>query len=544
MSRCSPWIQINPHFLDLFKKNNLHDYLTLLHYQKGVRVTASGTTQTLKIRCEDQEFYLKTYRYPRFIFKYSLFPSRVFYEWRSLHLLHQWGLKVPEPVLYGEERSWFLRLKSALILTQSIPHSQNLDEFFPQFFQREHNSLWQEEKKNILKELAREVARIHEQKFIMHDLFWRNILIQEKPEPCFYFIDTPKGEPISPYWGPLRQWRREWGIIKDLASLDKTASDYFSPKDRIRFLKYYLKESSLFFKKPWRILAQKVLKAGDKMRHRSSLKIQERQHLDRTLEFASSEVKTLFTQEGLASYNALFTVDGTPVSSHGTRKVLRKTFSEGSVAFIKISRRPHLKNVIPLALRGCSSVSRFEKQNLEHLRKKGFLVPEVWVLGERLKWGLEYSSFLVLPAFPQVESLEDRLFSFSASAILQEIPIIALLLRRLHEQGIYHRDLYTKHLLGTSTGAYALIDLQRCLFRSPWHFKLSLQDLSALVLTTPQKKLNSRMILLFLRYYLTGSNQHLTTDEKKRVRPLIQGIRLRVQHSRFRKKFKKFFEGV
>ena len=119
------------------------------------------------------------------------------------------------------------------------------------------------------------------------------------------------------------------------------------------------------------------------------------------------------------------------------------------------------------------------------------------------------------------------------------IPEIALFLRDLHQKGLYHRDLYTKHLL-LSEKKWYLIDLQRLLQKEPGNVGLIAQDLSALYITTRRDKLGQKGQVLFLRYYLTGENRALKPEEKQQAKKIISGIGKRFQKMKSRKKFKKF----
>lgn len=535
-----PYLHISPDFVSVLEHfTQYHDFL---NFDQGTTVAISGTTRTVKMQHQGHEFYLKTYRYPKWIWKYSLVPSRVSYEWKSLQYLQKIGINTPNPVAYGEDRGTLWRLKSCFIVTEGVPHSKNLDEFIPVFFQRERDTVWLEQKKNMLHLLANHIAIIHQNYFIAHDLFWRNILIQEIPTLRFSFIDSPKGEQALHYLEPFRKLRMNWGRVKDLASLDKTGPDYFSRTDRLRFFYEYWhiqfgKMPSATEKRQW---LRNIHLAAEKMRKRTQKKQFQRKQLDRQMEVAP-EMRSCLQENQLDTYNAMLVVEGEKVSSHGTRKVIRKSLKNGPTIFVKISKYPHLKNIIPLRLKGITSVSLHEKKQFERLSTFGFAVPEFVAVGERHKYGLENSSFLALKELPQAVSLEAIIEEKTPKELLLRVQEIAILLRKLHHSGLYHRDLYTKHLLFSENQWY-LIDLQRLCENKPNHLSWSAEDLAGLVCTCQQKKMSSKTYGLFLRYYLTGENRPLTISEKKIARLLILRIKKRLQHLRKRKKFRKYWE--
>jgi tRNA A-37 threonylcarbamoyl transferase component Bud32 len=71
---------------------------------------------------------------------------------------------------------------------------------------------------------------MHAHGFAHNDLKWRNLLVNPAGE--LFFIDCPTG---SFWWGPLLDYR----VIKDLACLDKVASQVLSRSQRLRFYLLY-----------------------------------------------------------------------------------------------------------------------------------------------------------------------------------------------------------------------------------------------------------------------------------------------------------------
>ncbi|MEK7486445.1 MAG: lipopolysaccharide kinase InaA family protein [Planctomycetota bacterium] len=536
-----PWIQINPLFKEILEPQ-LNHYKAFLSFEQGQLITVSGTTKTIRFSLQNYEFYLKTYTYPKLIWRYNFLHSRVHYEWESLQFLKKIGLNTPTAIAYGEDRGRLARLKSCFIMTEGVPDSKNMDHFVPEFFQRTRNSAWRQQKNQMITQLAEHTATMHNHYFIAHDFFWRNILIQENSTVRYSFIDCPKGEQAETYPEVFRKCRMNWGRIKDLASLDKTAPDFLTRVDRLRFLKAYLAVSpdsfqSHNFLKQW---LPKIHDEAEKLRKRSDQKKQERLRINRQMLYAPS-MQLKLQENGMIDYPSILLAEGEKVSSHGTRKVLRKTLQDGSRIYIKVSKYPHLKNTLPLKLKGIASVSRFEKENLDRIQQQGFPVPEFVVLGEKIEYGLEQSSFLVLKELPQAVSLEKLIAEKTTEALSLEIPELALFLRKFHHCGFYHQDLYTKHLL-RSDGKWFLIDLQRLKQIRSFTLALAAQDLAALYCTCQQNKIPRRFYVLFLRYYFMQENKPIFGEERTKARTLLKQIRKRVRKLIQRKKIQPYFQ--
>src|SRR6185369_14096452 len=95
-------------------------------------------------------------------------------------------------------------------------------------------------RKHLVEQLADIARRLHAANFFHHDFVWRNILVtqDEASRPQIWLIDCPRGK----FDHSIRRHRR---CIKDLASLDKVASQLCTRGERLLFLKLYLRKSPL-----------------------------------------------------------------------------------------------------------------------------------------------------------------------------------------------------------------------------------------------------------------------------------------------------------
>ena len=89
----------------------------------------------------------------------------------------------------------------------------------------------------LARQLAEILQRLHGANFFYYDLVWRNILVSRDKEgrARLFLIDCPRG-------GTTR-FGRARKRLRDLASLDKSAVQFCSRSERLRFLLDYLGKS-------------------------------------------------------------------------------------------------------------------------------------------------------------------------------------------------------------------------------------------------------------------------------------------------------------
>jgi tRNA A-37 threonylcarbamoyl transferase component Bud32 len=146
-------------------------------------------------------------------------------EHQNLTWLRARGFRAPEPLAAGAAWHWGLpRLQ--FLLTREIPRARALDAFLAE-------EQVAEERLRVLDELAREVARMHDLRFLHHDLFPRNVLVANEASSAssgrVWFLDCWAG-------GPPPQAR---GPAYDLACLTLRAGDSFTPAELERCFAVY-----------------------------------------------------------------------------------------------------------------------------------------------------------------------------------------------------------------------------------------------------------------------------------------------------------------
>jgi len=185
--------------------------------------------------------FFKQYRYEPASWKFLGRRSKAACEFQNYAVFAKLGIACAEPIACGEERDSFGRLSRAFILTREILNAKTLTEFVQDERARKTEAGTRDIEKQLIKQLAEIVRRLHAAGFFHNDLVWRNILVTQDShgETRLWLIDCPRGK--FDHWSPLRHRRR----LKDLASLDKVASQLCSRGERLMFLKTYLAKPRL-----------------------------------------------------------------------------------------------------------------------------------------------------------------------------------------------------------------------------------------------------------------------------------------------------------
>jgi hypothetical protein len=185
--------------------------------------------------------FYKQYSYSPPAWKFVGRPSKARCEFQNYEVFARLGVPSAEAIACGEQRDGLGRLRAAFILTRAILNALPLPEFFARHCTNRAQTGLRALLENLLCQLAGWTRQIHDASFFHHDLVWRNILATWSPptEAKLWWIDCPRGR--FDRWSPLRHRRR----LKDLASLDKVASQLCTRGERLRFVKLYLGKTRL-----------------------------------------------------------------------------------------------------------------------------------------------------------------------------------------------------------------------------------------------------------------------------------------------------------
>jgi tRNA A-37 threonylcarbamoyl transferase component Bud32 len=215
----------------------LGDYPSLMNFN-AVPLSDTSTTRVYHLNPDAGLWpggvYLKKFIYKSPV-RFFLRPAKPFIELRNYEFLRSLNLNVPHVIAAGQRRK-FGSVVDAFLLTEGIPNARPLEDIA----QKTHLLLTPPEILQLLDQLAETVGIMHQARFFHIDLQWRNVLIQTEKEAGggkvivkVFLIDCPRG---GRRWFFPRSWN---GRMHDLAGLEKLASLYLSPKERLKWFKQY-----------------------------------------------------------------------------------------------------------------------------------------------------------------------------------------------------------------------------------------------------------------------------------------------------------------
>jgi len=263
--------------------------------------------------------------------------------------------------------------------------------------------------------------------------------------------------------------------------------------------------------------------------------------LDRGRMVLRSPFLALFLHYGLGGVQAVMDFGGGELYKvQGPRSVSRLSFLEaGSEAdfFLKRHRHPHLAEQLREFIRRGRLISsgRREWENIWRLRQLGILTVEPVAFGEMRRWGWETESFLITQelkeAFRLTEFIPQHFAPPLGSSLLARkrhlVSCLALLVHRMHEGGLFHRDLYLGHFFvkpGTEGGfELYLLDLQRVIQPKWMVERWRIKDLASLNFSAPRGWFTASDRLRFYMQYRQISQ--LANGDKSLIRRVIRKSR-------------------
>ena len=155
--------------LDAF---GLGGFESLFNRRDGLLLATARTRRTFRLDLGGRAFFLKIQWMPRLRPRYFLRPSAYAREVRAFARMEVLGLRTPEVIALGERRR-FGFLAASLLVTAGVPGAVDLESWAREgFLPRDGIPPVRE----LLAELDRTVAAIHERGRRFGDLKWRNIL--------------------------------------------------------------------------------------------------------------------------------------------------------------------------------------------------------------------------------------------------------------------------------------------------------------------------------------------------------------------------------
>lgn len=268
--------QIDPAWKDFLRAHSLASVADVYRCERGEVVTQSGTTEVRRLVLShgavERTIFIKKYWVtgPRQLWSgmfrgVLLGTSKAKREFSNLNLLRARGLDAPAGIAFGEERKAGFVIRSFLI-SDGVPNPKPLDLLIRDWLPQQPAGEQRRWRTELIQRLAEYTRRLHAQRFVHHDYFWRNIILTGTSLDHFALIDAHKGR-IWPAWAEQRS------RAKDLATLDAPAPAFFRRTERLRFLLTYLGKKKLEAED--KIFLRRVLAIAEPIRERQLRRVRE-----------------------------------------------------------------------------------------------------------------------------------------------------------------------------------------------------------------------------------------------------------------------------
>jgi len=497
---------------------------------KIVRTLSSRTVRYLKpSSAEIPPLYLKEYHLSTpFESIKTLFLSPAEREWYNAQKITQKNASTFSPLALGKLRIFGV-LKKNYLISKSIDNAKSLKEYTQDYY-LSHPVCDTPEKRKLIVALAKFIKNLHQKGIFHQDFHWGNILIEKAKQGAIYFylMDLHRVKLKS------KLTNRE--KIKNLASLNTCFYQKARRTERLRFLKAYAEGSE-----QWEVnyprFAYLIEEMTDKMlrklwHKRGKRCVKQNKYF---IPFKSSTYKGFINRDFYSPelLDLLYNPD--------------RAFSEPVSTIIKDSHTTS-SCFMPLQIAGEKFelyIKRYNYQNIFYALKNLFRTSRgkrVWKVAngfvlrtipiplpiaflEQRKGGVLTKSFFITQKIDQSIPLITLFQKGLSNAPTETAKIknellqqVARILRRMHEQGIWHRDLKASNLLvqkkaGQKEKLY-LLDLDGTRIKRKIRNKDRTKDLARLnasLLDTKTISMPDRV--RFLKYYL---NVRKTRDQKVR----------------------------
>ncbi len=258
-----------------------------------------------------------------------------------------------------------------------------------------------------------------------------------------------------------------------------------------------------------------------------------------------SEYEQTLRQLGLTNIEAVFSFSGgkelkkSNLADYRSRLQF-ETATPAKTFFLKRFSKPpvlvQLKNW--LAGRGRKSCASFDFDVANELSSEGINTARPVCFGEQFGFLLEKRSFCITEKIADAESLERKLPDCfqgqkNAEKLRQKrnfINQLAKFVKKIHETGYRHRDLYFSHIFYNDSGEFYLIDLARAFRPLLLRKRFRIKDLAQLHYSAPGKYFSRTDRLRFF-LSLTGKKR-LNRNDKSVIKKIKNKVRRMAKHDK------------
>ncbi|MFA5292273.1 MAG: lipopolysaccharide kinase InaA family protein [Phycisphaerae bacterium] len=162
----------------------------------------------------------------------------------------------------------------------------------------------------------------------------------------------------------------------------------------------------------------------------------------------------------------------------------------------------------------------------EKLQELGINTPQTIAFGQEWNGLFEKRSFIITEKIPDSVSLEEKLPKVTKNFIEN----LAAFVRKFHNTGFRHRDLYLCHIFCNSQGQFTLIDLNRVFKPFVFSQKYCIKDLAQLYYSAPGDIVTKTDRLRFFLTYL--QKEKLSRQDKLLIKKIKSKANRMAKHDK------------
>jgi len=261
--------------------------------------------------------------------------------------------------------------------------------------------------------------------------------------------------------------------------------------------------------------------------------------------YVVEEYRQAFTELGLTSIDDIFRFDQGQdlfkknIGKFRSRFRFRTEHPAGTFFLKRYGRPPvrtQLRNWIDARQR--RSCCRMELEPIRELSRHEVCTPRPIAYGQVWGWLFEKKSFLITEEIADAEALERRLptyfYSPSTPQTLRQrrgfTERLARFIRRFHDLGYRHRDLYLSHIFCDTEDKLYLIDLARAFRPLIFQQRFLIKDLAQVFYSMPAQYFSrTDRLRFYLRYAGTKRLRH---RDKSLIRSIVTKAMRMARHDR------------
>lgn len=555
-------LEIEPAFAKALRDAGLSDFDAFMQVAGGPPTSKHKRRETLPIEIEmDGErktFFLKrVFKVP---LKHTLWPrlrgepgrSQPALEWQRCRDLTRAGIPVMRAVAYGE-RCRFGLPSQAFLLVQAVPMPDTLENWLVPGFPRPE-PISKSLRDRLLIELGLLIKQIGDAGMFWADISAKHIYAVPKSEQNqtnrwdFALIDVERMKRVAPKEKAATSCPssfREQGLLitllRSLSPMPLSREDL----EKLGAASGIANEDVKLFAPAFDVGTMPRL--PDDYEHPRCVPLRKLGKM-----FVDQRIIPWLQRAGISGFNDVFHYEGGDrldkpgLASHRQRIRMVLTDDNGRTRtfYLKRFNRPPLMEQLR-RIRECglrSSSGWREMHFIKRLSQLGIPAMRGLAFGQRMKGILEKRSFGITEEIKgeSLETLTGRILAGTESTPAwadrrEIIRQLALVTARLHQHGLFHRDLYLCHvfLCRNADGGIVLrlIDLSRMIEKKNGHNeRWQIKDLAALNYSAPAGLVTRADRLRFLYDYMGKTLRHADrTRRKRRLRDIIRRVIDRVQ---------------